>query len=236
VKWLRRHLGSKRLRAAHAAALEAYDREPVPPGAGMFMETRFVVVDVETTGLRPYHDRLLAIGAVCVDRGLIRLHDTFEVTLRQDEPSAPENILVHGIDGTTQTSGVDAADALVAFLAFARKAPLVAFHAEFDRVFVTRAMREALSAGLENSWLDLADLAPALVPEHADHAQTLDDWTSIFAIENTARHQALADAVATAQLLQVVLGRASQAGLSRLAELTARAKERRWLVHSLKNR
>jgi DNA polymerase-3 subunit epsilon len=192
------------------------------------------VIDVETTGLSPYRDRLLAIGAVALTNGLIRLDDSFEATIRQNEPSAAENILVHGIDGTAQTSGVDAADVLVEFLKFAREAPLVGFHAEFDRVFVTRAMRQALRARPRNPWLDLADLAPAVFPEHAENAHALDDWTAAFEIENAARHEALADAVATAQLLQVILARAAQLGMSRFADLAARAKERRWLANSLR--
>jgi DNA polymerase-3 subunit epsilon len=218
----------------HADALRLYASLPAFDPARDAKDLRLIVIDVETTGLRPYRDRLLAIGAVAVTNGLIRLDDSFEATIRQDEPSATENILVHGIDGTTQTSGVNAADALVAFLRFAREAPLIGFHAKFDRVFVTRAMRQALRAKPRNRWLDLADLAPALFPEHAENARTLDEWTAAFGIENAARHQALADAVATAQLLQVLLSRAAQAGTSRFADLAARAKERRWLAHSLK--
>ena len=234
MKWWPRSFTYSRLAPEHAAALERYQSLPAFDPRAEGKDSRLVVVDVETTGLRPYQDRLLAIGAVAVTNGLIRLGDSFEATIRQDEPSTPENILVHGIDGTTQTSGVDASDALVRFLEFAREAPLVGFHADFDRVFVTRAMRKALRAKPRNPWLDLADLAPALFPEHAESARTLDDWTAAFGIENAARHQALADAVATAQLLQVVLARASQLGASRFADLAARTKERRWLSDSLR--
>jgi DNA polymerase-3 subunit epsilon len=234
VKWWRWSLSYSRLAPEHAAALRLYASLPAFDASTDARDLRLVVVDVETTGLRPNRDRLLAVGAVAVTNGLIRLDDTFEATIRQDEPSAPENILVHGIDGTAQTSGSDAAEALVGFLEFAREAPLVGFHADFDRVFVTRAMRKALRAKPRNRWLDLADLAPALFPEHAENARTLDEWTAVFGIENAARHQALADALATAQLLQVVLARALQLGTSRFTDLVARAKERRWLADSLR--
>ena len=236
MKWLGRGRRSPPAASAHAAALERYDSTRNFRAKTRTRDLRLVIVDVETTGLRPYHDRLLALGAVAMTEELIRLDDTFEVTVRQDAPSAPENILVHGIDGTAQTSGPHAADALAAFLDFAQDAPLIAFHAEFDRVFVTRALREALGVTPHNVWLDLAELAPAVFSEHAAKAQTLDDWTALFGIENAARHEALADAVATAQLLQVVLARASQLGLTRFADLTARAKDQRWLARSLKTR
>lgn len=233
--WLPRALTRVQLAPTHAAAIAAYQREAQPDLAAPAGDLRLVVVDVETTGLRPYRDKLLAIGAVSMTGKLIRLHETFETTLRQAAPSTPENILVHGIDGTTQISGVEPAAALVQFLQFVRADPLIAFHADFDRVFVERAMRAALGITPSNIWLDLADLAPALFPEHAEGAQTLDHWMTIFEIDNPARHEAVADAVATAQLLQVLLARAEQSNAGGFAQLLARAKEHRWLVQSLRN-
>ena len=91
------------------------------------------------------------------------------------------------------------------------------------------ATKSAESATPDNAWLDLAAIAPVVFPEHARHARTLDDWTRLFGIPNHARHNALADALATAQLLLVVLARASQSGSRRLADLIAASAGRRWL-------
>ena len=195
----------------------------------LLLSQRYVVIDVETTGLRPYDDRLLAIGAVVVADGAVRLAETFDEVLHQDTPSAIENILVHGIDGTAQTGGRAAAEVLSELVRFAGSSPLVAYHADFDRVFIERAMRPALRTTLPNEWLDLARLAPAFFPEHAGDAQTLDDWCACFGIDNYARHDAVADAFATAQLLQVVLARSAERGLTRYAELVQHERAQRWL-------
>ncbi len=190
-----------------------------------------MVVDVETNGLNPLEDRLLAIGAVGLRQSLIRLQDSFEIILRQEISSDHGNILVHGIDGTTQRSGHEHPEALSRFLGFAGKAPLVGFHSDFDRIAINRAIRSALGAVPVNAWIDLAVAAPPLLfPEHARNAHTLDDWTRLFGIENPARHNALADALATAQLLQVVLARASRSGNCRLEDLIAASTGQRWLA------
>ena len=231
TRWLRR---APRLETEYAARIDAY-RAVAADDANCGLDTqRLVVVDVETSGLSPHTDQLIAIGAVAVCGGAVRFEDSFYALVRQARPSPTENILVHGIDGTTQTSAPDPADALSEFLTYAQKAPLIGFHADFDRVFIVRAMQAALGMAPENDWLDLADLAPALYPERAEQALTLDDWTAAFGIENYARHDALADALATAQLLQVLLARASQAKIVRFAALAARANEHRWLARSLK--
>ena len=73
---------------------------------------RYVVVDVETTGLNLITDTLISIGAVAVVDGRIALGDSFSVVLQQQQSSAKENILVHGISSTAQRDGVDPVEAL----------------------------------------------------------------------------------------------------------------------------
>jgi len=231
MNWIARLLGSRpRLEPGQAEALSTYLALPVPDPDAAAEGQRLVVVDVETSGLDPRRDRLLAIGAVAVDHGAIRFDDSFEIILRQAAPSANDNILVHGIDGSTQCSGVDPAEALLGFLAYAAKSPLIGFHAAFDRVAIERAMRSALGAVPANSWLDLATAAPAFFPEHADRAHALDDWTRLFGIDNHARHNALADAYATAQLLLIVMARAAGSSGRRWRDLMAASNAQRWLA------
>lgn len=217
---------------AHAAAVAEYRSLPGPADDAQLAATRLVVVDVETSGLDPYRDRLISIGAIGVCAGLVHFDDAFRVVLRQPRPSADHNIVVHGIDGTTQVAGTSSEDACAAWLRFSGGAPLVAFHADFDRLVLTRAVEAALGIAPTNPWLDAAMLLPALFPAHK--AATLDDWAGIFAVENYARHDALADALATAQLLQIALAAAARVGIHTLKALQRLEKDQRWLVQSLR--
>jgi DNA polymerase III subunit epsilon len=173
-----------------------------------FDQTRFVVVDVETTGLNLMTDTLISIGAVAVINGNIALNDSFSVVLQQRETSRKENILIHGISGSAQREGAPPADALLAFLGYLGKSPLVAFHVAFDETMIKRAVREYLGIPFKRPWLDLAYVLPALNPELARSHRALDDWSECFAIRNDDRHNALADALATAQLLLVAIAQA----------------------------
>jgi len=221
-----------RLAPHHAAAIAEYRSLASPAGDAPLAATRLVIVDVETSGLDPHSDRLISIGAVALYAGLVRFDDSFRVVLRQPRASARQNIVVHGIDGTTQLAGTHPAEALVEWLGFSRHAPLVGFHADFDRIMLTRALRGALGMEAPNRWLDIAMLLPALFP--ARRAVTLDEWTALFAIQNHARHDALADALATAQLFQVVLAEAARQGIHMLGVLGQLEKDHRWLVQSLR--
>lgn len=209
-------------------ALAAHHARPAIPAATPLASLRCVVVDVETTGLDLHADRLIAIGAVTVERCTVRLSSGLEVVLCQPQASTRANILIHGIDGTTQLGGLAPATALIRFLDYAERAPLVGFHADFDRVMIERAAMQALGRKPSTVWLDLAYLAPALFPG-PELSQGLDEWTQRFGIENHARHTALADALATAQLLQVVLARAIATGITTLGDLQRIESGQRWL-------
>jgi DNA polymerase-3 subunit epsilon len=191
---------------------------------------RWIVVDTETSGLDPDSDRLLAIGGVAVDDAGVVPGDSFELVLRGEPAGDASNIVVHGIGHGAQATGTPVAAALDAFAGWAAGAPHVAFHADFDR----RALRAAfLGAGRtfdERPWLDLAPLAAALVPEASRYGgRSLDDWLAAFGIECTIRHNAAADALATAELLLRLRALAATQGARGFAALVKAARQQKWL-------
>jgi DNA polymerase-3 subunit epsilon len=203
--------------------------------AGRAESSRWLVLDVESSGLDPSSDRLLAVAAVAVHlvdgRVGIDLADSFEAVLQQpaalEAPDKP-NILVHGIGVGAQAAGRDPAAALTAFETFAGPAPLLGYHSAFDRRLIDRAMQGKLGRRLSNPWLDIADVAVVLHP--GVRARALDDWLGHFGIECLQRHQAAADTLATAELLLRLWPAARAEGVKNFAGLARLASRRRWLA------
>jgi DNA polymerase-3 subunit epsilon len=193
--------------------------DAVPLGA-----LRWVVVDCESSGLDPERDRLLSIGAVAVRGGRVDHADTFGAVLQQKETSEVPNILIHGIGAEAQLGGRDPAAVLDEFARYVAGGTPVAFHAAFDRALFKRAMPR-----WQHRWLDLAQLAPALFPARARSCKSLDEWLAAFAIEHPARHEAVADAYATAQLLLVLLAEGECQGFTDAGDLFAAERGGRWL-------
>jgi DNA polymerase-3 subunit epsilon len=192
-------------------------------------QNRFVVMDVETTGLSLTRDHLIAIGAVAVKEGRIDLDDSFEVVLQQEISSGKDNILIHGIGGTAQTGGTAPVEALLQFLEYLGRDPLIAFHVTFDETMTRRALKKTLVLNFRHTWIDLAYVMPALYPELARTYHALDDWVEHFHIPNFARHSALADSLATAQLFQVAMETAQKKGIKDLNSLIELEKAQRWV-------
>lgn len=219
--------GGPKVGGALGDRLAAWQRLPRVDLGVSHARARYVVVDAETTGLDLHSDTLIALGAVGVQRRAIVLDDGFDAVLKQAQASTDANILIHGIGGVTQLGGRDPAHALLDFLAYVGKAPLVAFRAEFDRVMLERAMRDVLGVSLGLPFVDLAFLLPALFQGTA--CDSLDEWVAHFGGDIAVRHHALGDAYATAQLLLIALAAADAAGMESPAQLLATQKAQRWL-------
>ncbi len=191
---------------------------------------RWVVLDTETSGLDPVNDQLLAIGAVTVDPAGIRLDDSFEVVLRAAPVDDRANVAVHGIGHDAQRSGIPPTEAIGAFAAFVADAPCVGFHCEFDRVVLARAAQATGVPLSQPRWLDVAQLAAAMVPEtHRRGRRSLDDLLDAFDIDVRGRHNAAGDALATAELLLRLRALAARQRVSGFAALVRLSRQHRWL-------
>lgn len=201
-----------RLGPQQAARLSAWQALPSSGSYSALGYSRCVVVDVETTGLNLMSDTLISIGAVGVVNGHIAMGDSFNVVLQQRNSSTKENILVHGITGSVQLEGLPPADSLLSFLEYLGKDPLVAFHVAFDETMIRRAIHQYLGFSFNHPWLDLAYVMPTLYPDLMHSHRALDDWARHFGIHNQERHNALADALVTAQLMLIAINSARQRG------------------------
>ncbi len=199
-------------------------------------ESRWVMLDVETSGLDPQRDRLLAIAAIALrvdwvqGRLSVDLGDSFEVVLRQEQVTeAKDNILLHGIGVQRQREGVAPVQALEAFAGFVGDSPLLAFHAAFDQTLIARHMKQNLGRGLPNPWVDIEQLCA--VTHEKVRARSLDEWMQHFGIVCAVRHQAAADTLAECELLLRIWPRlAAQCG--RWADVERLAAQQRWIARA----
>lgn len=165
--------------------------------------SRWVVLDVETTGLDPDRDELVCVAAMAMHsvdgHWTLSAGDSLELVFRSKEIRAShDNVLLHGVGWGDQSRGMAPSAALTALQEWVGTAPVLAFHAAFDRSFLKRAFKCAALAVPDWDWLDVADVLSA-VHEH-DHDLSLDEWLSVMGVACVRRHQAVADVWATAQL------------------------------------
>ena len=183
---------------------------PSPLDERTLREQRWVVVDLETSGLNLNRDLVLSIGAVVIEDGAIDFAQQFERTLHRSQQKVSPSVLIHGLGPSAIAAGCDPAEALLDFMEFVGDSPLLAFHAPFDQHMLTRALKDSLGYRLQHTFLDVADIAPLLCPQAHFREAGLDDWINHFRLQVGERHHASADALATAELALILFSRARQ--------------------------
>jgi len=160
----------------------------------------FVVVDLETTGLSPAQSSILEIGAVCVSR--LQTAGRFETLIRPPEPLSRTIADLTGIDDAMVADAPSARFAVRGFRSWFERtgpAPFVAHNARFDAGFVERALDTLELPPLRVPIFCTQKLARRVAPEIGRY--NLDHACAHFGIRNPARHRALGDARAKAELL-----------------------------------
>ncbi|WP_406227723.1 PolC-type DNA polymerase III [Pseudomonas siliginis] len=197
-------------------------------------EQRWVVLDLETTGLNMSKDRVLSIGAVVIEDGAIDFRQQFERTLQCRELKLSPSVLIHGLGPNAIAAGSDPAEALLELLEFIGDSPVLAFHAPFDQHMLGRAVKEHLGHKLQHVFLDVADIAPFLCPQAQIREAGLDEWIEWFRLEVFERHNASADALATAELALILFSRARAQQIYSPLQLQQRLNQwkRRQQTHS----
>lgn len=178
-----------------------------------------MVFDLETTGLDTRTDTVISIGAVRLTEQGIALGNSFYQVLDIQVDLQGESQLIHGLTQKDLDKGCDPRQALFDFFHYSQNHIWLAFHAEFDRRMLKNAVLQHLGLIIDPQPIDIAYLAPLLFPELATSHSNLDDWLQVFNLPILARHNAAADALATAELLMILINKAQQLGFKTWGEL-----------------
>jgi DNA polymerase III subunit epsilon len=174
------------------ASLEVWRASAAPALDDLHFHTRYVVVDIVSSGMNPDSDQLLGIAASSVWKGSIQPDDTFYVDFST-------------LDGEGST--VDRQ--LMAFLLFAAKAPLVTYHIPYVGGFLRRAYKERLGVDFQPQWVDLAWLLPSMFEDKGDSVMPLDHWIEVFGLDaGSGRRDAMANTLLLARIFQMMTVRA----------------------------
>jgi DNA polymerase-3 subunit epsilon len=194
------------------------------PGEEAPLESaRFVVVDLETTGLRPGQSRICEIGAVRVD-GLVPA-GTFETLVDPGAPLPPLVASLTGIADADLAGAPGPAEAVRRFLAFAGDSVLVAHNARFDLAFLDREVERLTGRRVAAPVVDTVGLARRLLAGRVSRA-SLASLSHFFGTSVRPCHRALPDAQATAEVLVALLGLAQERGAETVADLCRLAAPR----------
>ena len=206
--WMQRQARSARS-AELAAFYRGFDLRPEQP----LSETPLVALDLETSGLDPSRHAILSIGIVPFSLARIRLSERRYWLLRPPAGFSGENVAYHHITHGETEQAPDLASVLPEVLqALSGRLVVVHYH-PIEREFLARAVRQRLGEIWRFPLIDTMELEARRYRRgwrsrlrrlfrRSPVSIRLNDSRARYGLPPYEGHQAVLDALATAELLQ----------------------------------
>jgi len=190
--------------------MQAYLDTPLPRRRDDAQTVSYLALDLETTGLDPAADTIVSVGWVPIADAHIRMSGARHLFVSIDG-SVAQSATIHRIRDSDLSAGVPEEEALHAALDALQGRVLLVHHAPLDLRFLHAACRRHCSVPLHARVVDTLRLAHARKSrgrqEAREGALRLDALRGEFNLPRYPAHDALTDALATAELFLAMLPR-----------------------------
>jgi DNA polymerase-3 subunit epsilon len=197
--------------STRSAALQTTFDDQTP-----LIDTTFVVLDLETTGLSPERDRITEVGAVRARGGEVLAE--LRTFVHPGVPIPPAVTAITGITDADVANAPDVATVLPTVVDFLGDAVFVAHNARFDLGFLRAAARRLGLPALRPRVIDTAVLARRLIRDEVRDMR-LGTLARHLRAPDSPDHRALNDARATLHVLHALIERASSYGATSIEDL-----------------
>jgi len=176
----------------------------------------FWVMDLETTGLRPDQDHVISVAAVPIREGIIRYHERWVSLVRPPVDGAlpGEGVRAHHLLPADLAGAPSLTSVLLEIDARLREGVVVLHYASLDLAFLREAYRAAGRPWLKPKVIDTIDLLlelhhrrHLLEPHPRPPRTALAEARADLGLPPHESHDALSDALATAELFLVLRDR-----------------------------
>ena len=161
-------------------------------------ESRFVVMDTETTGFEAYAGDDIVSIALLELRGLQPTGRKFDSLVNPGRKIPPSSTAIHGIHDAQVQDAPSIESVLFEVLEFIDEAILVGHHINFDIRFLNKTLQKRLLCRMQHPWLDTMLLSLAASGKVGHY--TLEEVARFADVELSERHTAHGDALTTANV------------------------------------
>ena len=186
----------------------------VTDSRGQSLDSTFVVFDIETTGFSAVNDRIIEIGAVKVENGMIT--EKFSEFVNPERPIPFEIEKLTSINDRMVEDAPNISVILPKFMDFCGGAVLVAHNADFDTGFI-RHNCEVLGLPYDYTYVDTLGIARSFLEGLKNYK--LDTVVEAMGCTLANHHRAVDDAGATADVFVRFLERFKKKNIRDLDEL-----------------
>ena len=157
---------------------------------------RYVVFDMEASGLDWREDVILSIGAIAIVGNAIEIGDFMEVYIKQDRFTTQSTAL--GVIKEQNTEKYVEAEAMIRFLNFIKGSTLVSHNINLDVEMINQSLKRLGLGRLKNDIMDTNVLYQKWKALDENHKASLDEVCDALKIKKNERYTAAGNAYTTA--------------------------------------
>lgn len=184
-------------------ALQALLTAPLPEKNADMRAMDILVLDFETTGFSAERDRVVSMGWVILEQGVIRLKTANRILLHTEGAIDPESVKVHHLmPEMLESKGIETDDAFRQLFRAMEGKVLLAHGAVIERAFVARYIERKYGVkDVPLLWLDTLKIEQYIQQlSQTKKGWRLGDVRRRYNLPDYPAHDALMDAIATAEL------------------------------------
>ncbi|MGV0949546.1 MAG: exonuclease domain-containing protein [Azonexus sp.] len=183
----------------------------------------YTVFDTETTGLEPSNgDEIIQVGAARIVNNRLLHQEVFNQLVDPERPLKPESIPIHGITEDMVRGQPNIDVVLPAFHEFCEDTVLIAHNAAFDMRFL-QLKEERTGIRFTQPVLDTLLLSAVVHPNQESHK--LDVILERLGVHIESRHNALEDALATAEVFLKIVPLLEEMGIVTVRQALAASEK-----------
>ena len=216
--YLRRDL----LKHTHSEVMNKYLSCPFPDKNTLIRDAEIVSLDIETTGLDSETDQIISIGIVTISSLGIKL-DTCWHQLIQTAKNIPEHsVVIHNITDDQLVSGIRIEEAIPLLLDKLQGKVVLVHNVNIEQSFINQICMQLYNTGFVMPVIDTQRLAKRRLDRQGIPYKSKD--LRLFNLRKKLNmpvykaHNALLDAIATAELFLAILNDVSPKNNARLKE------------------
>ena len=215
---LRHHL----LATAESDVMKHYLSAPFPDKKESIVNTKIISLDIETTGLDPENDSIVSIGLVEINNLGVELDSCWYQVIKTSESMPESSVIIHQITDDKSAEGMNVDDAISELLERIRGKVVLVHNTKVEQGFINKACQKLYGSEFVMPVIDTQVLAKrrferSNVPYQGKDLR-LFNLRKSFNLPVYKAHNALLDAIATAELFLLMVKYFSSDSNIRLAK------------------
>jgi len=210
------------LKKTQSEVMRDYLQQPYDSRRKLITETEIISLDIETTGLDAKKDRIVSIGLVHISELGIKLNSCWHRIIKTNKALPEKSVVIHNITDDENASGITIEDAIAGLLKQLKGKVVLVHNSNIEQGFINAACQKLYQTDFVMRVIDTQVLAKRSFDRQGRSYKPTElrlfNLRKMYKLPPYKAHNALLDAIATAELFLAMLPAISANDNARLGD------------------